>query len=94
MPDIQRRLQPNRDGFLPDIQVAEPTDQPKAVELPRFLLEPADEQHLPVKFEHLVLRRLETHRFGRAGSSGSGLSGGGFGQGAMPFTDGSLKPLL
>ena len=53
-----RRLQPDRDRFLADVEVAESADQPEPVELPRALLEPADEQHLLVQLQQLVLRRL------------------------------------
>ena len=44
--DRHRRLQPDRDRFLADVEVAEAADQAEAVELPRALLEAADEQHL------------------------------------------------
>ena len=44
--DRHRRLQPDRDRFLADVEVAEAADQPEAVELARALLEAADEQHL------------------------------------------------
>ena len=56
--DRHRRLQPDRDRFLADVEVAEAADQPETVELPRPLLEAADEQHLAVELEQLVLRRL------------------------------------
>jgi hypothetical protein len=62
----QRGLQPDRHGFLADIEVAEAADQAEAVKLPRPLLEAADEQHLAVEFEHLPLVRLKTLRLGRA----------------------------
>src|SRR3546814_5702740 len=47
--DRERRLQTHRDRFLTDVEVAEAADQPKPVELPGLLLEPADEKHLPVE---------------------------------------------
>ena len=47
--DRHRRLQPDRDRFLADVEVAEAADQAEAVELPRPLLEAADEQHLLVE---------------------------------------------
>ena len=56
--DRHRRLQPDRDRFLADVEVAEAADQPEPVELPRPLLEAADEQHLAVELEKLVLARL------------------------------------
>ena len=48
-----RRLQADHHGLLPDVEVAETADQPESVELPRPLLESADEQHLPIEFEQL-----------------------------------------
>ena len=63
--DGHRRLQPDRDRFLADVEVAEAADQPEAVELPRALLEAADEQHLAIELEQLVLRRLEALRLRR-----------------------------
>ena len=56
--DLHRRLQADRDRFLADVEVAEAADQAEAVELPGALLEAADEQHLLVEVEQLVLRRL------------------------------------
>ena len=47
--DGHRRLQPDRDRFLADVEMAEAADQAEAVELPRALLEAADEQHLAVE---------------------------------------------
>ena len=55
---VERRLQADRDRFLADIEVAEAADQAEAVELAGLLLEAADQQHLLVEFEQLVLRRL------------------------------------
>ena len=64
--DGHRRLQPDRDRFLADIEVAESADQPEPVELPGALLEAADEQHLAVELEQLVLRRLVALRLTRS----------------------------
>ena len=47
-------LQANDDRFLPDVEVAEATDQTHAVELPRFLLETADHEHFAVETEQLL----------------------------------------
>ena len=54
---IERRLQPDRDRFLADVEVAEAADQAEAVELAGLLLEPADQQHLLVEVQQLVLAR-------------------------------------
>src|SRR5215469_6545199 len=51
---LQRRLHANDDSLLPDIKVAEPTDQPHAVHLPGSLLEPPDQQHVSVVSEQLL----------------------------------------
>ena len=56
--DRHRALEPDRDRFLADVEVAEAADQPEPVELPRPLLEAADEQHLAIELHHLVLGRL------------------------------------
>ena len=53
--DGHRRLQPDRDRLLADIEVAEAADQAEAVELPGPLLEAADQQHLAVELQQLVL---------------------------------------
>ncbi len=53
LPTVIADLQPDRDRFLADIEVAEAADQPEAVKLPRALLEAADEQHLLVEIEQL-----------------------------------------
>ncbi len=50
----RRRLQPDDHGLLADIEVAEATDQPHAVELPSPLLEAADQQHVAVESQELV----------------------------------------
>ena len=64
--DLERRLQPDRDRFLADIEMAEAADQAEAVKLAGALLEAADEQHLAVEFEQLVLARLVALGLGRA----------------------------
>ena len=55
---IERRLEPDRDRFLANIEVAEATDETQAVKLARFFLEAANQQHLLVEFEQFLLRRL------------------------------------
>ncbi len=49
---------PDRDRFLPDIEVAEAADQAEPVKLPRTFLEAADEQHLLVELEEFLGARL------------------------------------
>ncbi len=56
--DGHRRLQTDPDRFLADIEMAEATDQAETIELPRTLLEAADEQHLAIELKQLVLARL------------------------------------
>ena len=56
---VERRLEADRDRFLADVEMAEPADQAEAIELPRALLETADQQHLLVEVEHLLLARRE-----------------------------------
>ena len=51
------RLDTDNDGFLADIEVTETGNQAHAVQLPRLLLEAADEQHLAVIFEQGILVR-------------------------------------
>ena len=63
----QRRLQPDRDRFLADVEMAEAADQAEPVKLAGALLEAADEQHLPVELEQLVLRRLVIDLFNGLG---------------------------
>src|SRR5437868_3228673 len=75
--DGQRRLQADRDRLLADIEMAEAADQAETVKLPGPLLEAANEQHLAVEFEHLVLRRLVGRRLGRTFAIGNlGRRGG------------------
>ena len=47
---LERRLHAHHHGFLADIEVAEAADQAHAVELPRLLLEAADQQHVRIEF--------------------------------------------
>ena len=65
LPTVIADCRPDRDRFLADVEVAEAADQPEPVELPRALLEAADEQHLAIEFEQLVLRRLVALRLRR-----------------------------
>jgi hypothetical protein len=48
----------DRDGLLPDVQMAEAVDLPLLVALRRAFLEAPDEVHLPVHRQELVLRVL------------------------------------
>jgi hypothetical protein len=50
-PSFERHLHADDDGFLPDIEVAEPADEAHAVKLAGLLLEAADQQHLAIGFE-------------------------------------------
>jgi hypothetical protein len=50
---FQRHLHADDHRFLADIKVAEPAHEAHAVELAGFLLETADEQHVPIGF-HLL----------------------------------------
>src|SRR3546814_1430152 len=52
------RLQPDRDGFLSDIEVAEAADQAETIELARLLLETADQQHFAIEDFEFLRRRL------------------------------------
>ena len=61
----QRGLDADRHRFLADIEMAETADQAQTVKLPGALLEAADEQHLAVEFEHLLLARRIRLRFAR-----------------------------
>src|SRR3546814_6522574 len=55
---VERRLQPDRDGFLSDIEVAEAADQAETIELARLLLETADQQHFAIEDFEFLRRRL------------------------------------
>src|SRR3546814_2526181 len=56
---VERRLQPDRDGFLSDIEVAEAADQAETIELARLLLETADQQPFAIEdFEFLRRRQI------------------------------------
>ncbi len=50
-------LEPDHDRLLADVEMAEAADQAHAVELAGLLLEAADQQHLAVEVEQLVLGR-------------------------------------
>ncbi len=51
-------LHAHRNSFLADIQVAEAADQAHAVKLARALLEPADQEHVPIVLKEIVLSGL------------------------------------
>ena len=53
-PRLDRHLHADDDGLLADIEVTEAADIAHAVELPRLLLESADEQHLAIGVELLL----------------------------------------
>ncbi len=55
---LDRHLHADDDRFLADIEVAEAADQSHAVKLPGLLLEAADEQHVAVGGELLLLVEL------------------------------------
>ena len=48
-------LDADDDGFLADVEVAEAADETHAIELAGLFLEAADEQHVAIGFEQLVL---------------------------------------
>ena len=58
-------LEADDDGLLADVEVAEPPDQPHSVELARLLLEPADQEHVPVVGHELLSRQVRLFRLGR-----------------------------
>src|SRR6478672_7050040 len=62
----QRRLQPDRDRLLTDIEMAETADQAEPIKLPGALLEAPDEEHLPIIFEQFRLRGLVALGLGRS----------------------------
>src|SRR5687767_9986454 len=79
--DLHRRLQADGNRFLADVEMAKAANQPEPVELPRPLLETADQQHLLVEVEQLLLGRLVALRL--TGTLAIGLPrrrhrGGGF----------------
>ena len=45
---LGRRLEPDDNSFLSDVEMAETADQSHAIKLARFFLEPPDQQHIPV----------------------------------------------
>ena len=49
-------LQPDHDGLLPDVEVAEPADQTHAIKLAGLFLESADQQHLAVELQQFFFR--------------------------------------
>ena len=61
---LRGHLHADDDGLLADVEMAEAADQAHAVHLAGLLLEAADEQHLAIGVELLVLREL------RAGLAG------------------------
>jgi TPP-dependent pyruvate/acetoin dehydrogenase alpha subunit len=56
--DGHRRLKPDGDRFLADVEVAEAADQPQPVELPSPFLEAPDQKHLAIELQEIVLGRL------------------------------------
>ena len=68
-------LHADDDGFLPDIEVAEAADQAHAVHLAGLLLEAADQQHLAIGVEILVLGKLWRIGGGFLGRSFGGALG-------------------
>ncbi len=52
---LQAGLHAGHNGFLTDIEVAEAGNLAHAVELPRLLFKPADQEHVPIVFQHLCL---------------------------------------
>jgi hypothetical protein len=56
---LGRGLQADDDRFLPDVEVAEAADQAHAVKLAGLFLESADQQHVAVIFQQLVLGKGE-----------------------------------
>ena len=55
---LDRQLHADDDCLLADIEVTEAADEPHAVELPGFFLEPADEQHVAIGAKLLLLAEL------------------------------------
>ena len=54
-PSRQRHLHADDDGLLADIEMAEAADQPHAVELSGLLLEAADQQHVAIGLQQMLL---------------------------------------
>ncbi len=63
----QRHLHAGDDGFLADIEMAEAADEAHAVELAGLFLEAADQQHVAVGGELLLLGEVGRLRRGQAG---------------------------
>ena len=53
-----RHLHAGYDRFLSDIQVTETADETHAVELPRLFFKTADQQHVTVGLEFLLLGKV------------------------------------
>jgi hypothetical protein len=70
---LRAHHQAGHDGFLTDVEMAEPTDESHAVHLAGLFLEATDQQHAAVGREFLVRReRRDVRRLNvafRAGSS-------------------------
>ena len=62
IPVLLGHLHADNHGFLTNVQVAEAPYQTHAVELAGLFLKPADEQHLAVGVELLILVELGDHR--------------------------------
>jgi len=70
-------LHANDDRLLPDVQMAETSDQPHAIELTCFFLEAADAQHVPVGTQLLLLVELRyRRRLIRGAARGRGFAAG------------------
>ena len=52
---LKRRLDADRNRFLPDIQVAEATNQAQAIELARTLFKAADKHHLLIEMQQFLI---------------------------------------
>src|SRR3954462_15882686 len=81
--DGHRRLETDGNRFLADVEVAEAADEAEPVKLAGALLEAADEEHLAVEIEELLLAWLEPFQLGRTLAMGRGRSGGGAWVGAL-----------
>jgi len=62
-----RHLEAGDHRFLADIEVAETADEAHAVELAGLFLETADQEHVPIGLQLLVLAELGRLRRGKAG---------------------------
>ena len=81
---FKRRLQADRHRFLANVEVTEPADQPEAIELAGLFLEPADQQHLLVEMQQLVIAggvtRICLMRLLQAAQSEGFVAGGSLGR--------------